>query len=136
MVLCTSGGTNLTPVLFHQPRDILGANAFCQSPHLTVMEQPSPLQLLDLALAPYSVFTLARLSQVVCSLAGQPEFCAGPSGLLEADGQVDRTVPRHQGLAPTPNVQDDDGTVVWNMGVGDAIARVLQEFVSHSGPDA
>ena len=55
---------------------------------LTVMEQPSPPYLLDVALGPYSVFTLARLSQVVCSLANQPEFCAGSSGLLEADGHV------------------------------------------------
>ena len=37
-----------------------------------------------------------------------------------------------RGMAPTPN-RLDDGTVVWNTGVGDAIAQVLQEFVSHSG---
>ena len=37
-------------------------------------------------------------------------------------------------MAPTPNVQND-GTVVWNTGVGDAIAQVLQEFVIHSGSD-
>ena len=35
-------------------------------------------------------------------------------------------------MAPTPN-RLDDGTVVWNTGVGDASAQVLQEFVSHSG---
>ena len=30
-------------------------------------------------------------------------------------------------MAPTPNLQDD-GTVVWNTGVGDAIAQVLQQL--------
>ena len=30
-------------------------------------------------------------------------------------------------MAPTPNVQDD-GTVVWNTGVGDAIAQVLRKY--------
>ena len=30
-------------------------------------------------------------------------------------------------MAPTPNVQDD-GTVVWNTGVGDAIAQVLRQY--------
>ena len=31
-------------------------------------------------------------------------------------------------MAPTPNVQDD-GTVVWNTGVGGAIAQVLMQLV-------
>ena len=35
-----------------------------------------------IALDSYSVFTLARLSQVVRSLTAQPEISAGPSGLL------------------------------------------------------
>ncbi len=35
-----------------------------------------------IALDSYSVFTLARLSQVVRSLTTQPEISAGPSGLL------------------------------------------------------
>ena len=30
-------------------------------------------------------------------------------------------------MAPTPNVQDD-GTVMWNTGVGDAISQVLQMY--------
>ena len=30
-------------------------------------------------------------------------------------------------MTPTPNVQDD-GTVVWNTGVGDAIAQVLRKY--------
>ena len=44
---------------------------------------------------------------------------------------IDEIVEQCRGIkdmAPTPNVQND-GAVVWNTGVGDAIAQVLQEFV-------
>ena len=43
-----------------------------------------------IALDSYSVFTPARLSQVVRSLTVQPEISAGPSGLLQANGHVGR----------------------------------------------
>jgi hypothetical protein len=36
-------------------------------------------------------------------------------------------------MTPTPNVQDD-GTVVWNTGVGDAIAQVLRKY-SEENPE-
>ena len=41
-----------------------------------------------ISLDSYSVFTHARLSQVVRSLTVQPEISAGPSGLLQANGHV------------------------------------------------
>ena len=40
-----------------------------------------------------------------------------------ADRRDNRAVPRHQGH----DVQDD-GTVVWNTGVGDTIAQVLRKY--------
>ena len=55
---------------------------------------------------------------------------------LRRDTPLDEIIEQGRGIkdmAPTPNVQDD-GTVVWNTGVGDAIAQVLlmysQEDVS------
>ena len=36
-------------------------------------------------------------------------------------------------MTPTPNVQDD-GTIVWNTGVGDAIAQVLRKY-SEENPE-
>ena len=56
---------------------------------------------------------------------------------LRRDTPLEEIIEQCRGIkdmTPTPNVQDD-GTVVWNTGVGDAIAQVLQEFVSHSGSD-
>ena len=37
-------------------------------------------------------------------------------------------------MTPTPNVQDD-GTVVWNTGVGDAIAQVLRKYSEENPED-
>ena len=37
-------------------------------------------------------------------------------------------------MTPTPNVQDD-GTVVWNTGVGDAIAQVLRKCSEENPED-
>ena len=57
---------------------------------------------------------------------------------LRRDTPIEEIIAQCRGIrdmTPTPN-QLDDGTVVWNTGVGDAIAQVLQEFVSHDRPDA
>ena len=37
-------------------------------------------------------------------------------------------------MTPTPNVLDD-GTVVWNTGVGDAIAQVLRQYSEEDPED-
>ena len=46
----------------------------------------------------YSVFTLARLSQVVSSLTAQPEISAGPSGLLQAKWPCRARSPRDRSI--------------------------------------
>ena len=41
-------------------------------------------------LYPYPLFTLRRLCKGICGLTAQRKVCAGPSGLLQADGHVGR----------------------------------------------